>query len=610
MPGRHSEKALSLKEDERNMVKNLHVFILLAALAVAVYANSFQNDFVWDDEYLITNNTHVQEPSVKHALLFFKDNLGKYGQDENNFFRPLQELSYMLDYTAWKMNPVGFHLTNLLLHILAAFFLFLAAFHICQSRTIGLISALLYLVHPLHTEAVTYIAGRADSLMAVFLLISFYFYILRKKAALSYIAFIFALISKETAIMFPVILLCYEAVFNEKGIRLTWPRYAPYLTITAGYIALRATVLNFKYPVAAISAGVGFYERLLTAFRALKEYFRLIVLPFDLHMERALVFSRSFFEKNVFISFLLFAVIVIVMFALKKKHKPAFFGLGWFFITIFPLSNIPFALNATMAEHWLYVPLIGIAVTAGYGLVRFAGIIAPRNREISNFLITVISFCVIIYLSAITISQNKVWRDSETLYNHTLRYAPESPRVHYNLGNTYREGGRLLDAEREYKISIELDPNFHSSHFNLGLTYTSMGDFETAITEFQKSAELEPGSYKSYNALGLAYKDKGEPDKAVLQYKKALELAPDYADAHNNLGDAYFNNDMYEEAEDEFRKALAINPSYAQALNNLGVSLITQGRAEEAVSAWKASLKINPQQPVITEYIMRNTADR
>ena len=586
-------------------MKHIHVFLILAIIGIAAYANSFQNDFLWDDEYLITNNTHVQAPSVKHALLFFKDNLGKYGQDNNNFYRPFQELSYMLDYAVWKLNPVGFHLGNLMLHLLAAFLLFLIAEQISGNQVIALISSSIYLIHPLHTEAVTYIAGRADPLMALFFLLSFYLY-LRRKSALSCLSFVCALLSKEIAIMLPVILIFYGWVFEAAEDRKKkWQRYVPYLAIVAVYAALRTTVLNFRHPVADIPAGVGLYERVLTSFRVFKEYFRLIILPFDLHMERVLVFSKSIFEPEVFISALILAVVIISTFLLKKRHKLAFFGLGWFFITIFPLSNIPFALNATLAEHWLYIPLIGASIAAGYGLVALGRAISVKGY-LSGKITAILTICFIAYFSVLTIGQNAKWRDGETLYTYTLRYAGDSPRLHYNLGNAYRKAGQLAEAAQAYRASIAIDPTFHSSHFNLGLCYVATGNTNAAISEFKKAIELEPSHYKSYVALGLSYRDESRFDEAIAQYKKAIEIDSNYPEAYNNLGDVYFRRKMHKEAEQEFRRALAINPAYVEAWNNLGVSLVSQGRREEAVAAWNKSLQINPDQPIIKQYIGRN----
>src|SRR3989338_10995530 len=132
-------------------------------IGIAVYANSLQNDFVWDDEYLITNNTHVKSPSLTNVVQLFKDNLGKYGEDKNNFYRPLQELSYMIDYAVWGLNAAGFHLVNLLLHILTAFLLFLIIDEASRNKIAAVVASSFFFVHPLNVEAVAYIAGRADS---------------------------------------------------------------------------------------------------------------------------------------------------------------------------------------------------------------------------------------------------------------------------------------------------------------------------------------------------------------------------------------------------------------------------------------------------------------
>lgn len=566
------------------MKRPLHVFLILAIVGIAVYANSFQNDFIWDDEYLITKNTHVQSPSLKHSLQFFKDNLGLYGGDKNNFYRPLQELCYMLNYSICGLDPVGFHLVNLLLHLLVVYLAFLIISQISKNQPIALAASLLYLVHPFHVEAVAYIAGRADLLMACFFLLSVYLYIRYRQQGgklylyISAASFIFALLSKEIAIMLPIMLIFYDYAFpNEQREKKIKFRHVPYISIAAIYVALRTSMLNFKAPVAIMPEGIGLYERTLTFFKAFFEYVRLMILPFGLHMERRIPFAKSLFQPEVFFSTLFIVTVLVIMCYVRKRSRLAFFGLGWFFITIFPLSGIPMPMNAIVSDHFMYIPLIGVSLIAGLGIQQVAIFILrkskdedkkPRQARYAALLL----LPLILYFSFLTISQNTVWQDEMTFFKHTLKYQPNNPKLHLNFGNTYSE----------YKM------------------------YENALEEYETALRLKPEYAPAYNNMGHIYMERSAIDKAIELYKKAIHIEDDYADAHFNLGNAYEEKGMLDEALAEYKKTLEFAPPYAgNVWNNIGVVYNKMGRFDEAIGAFRKGLKIDPKDPYL-----RNNLDK
>ncbi|MFC1671801.1 tetratricopeptide repeat protein [Planctomycetota bacterium] len=589
-------------------IKTLHIFLIIAAIGIIVYANSFQNEFVWDDDYLVLYNTQVQDPSLKNALDLFGHNLAKHGQDVTSFYRPIQELSYMMDFSIWGFEAVGYHLTSLLLHIGVAFVLFLIAAQLSKDRITGLVASVLYLVHPLHTEAVTYIAGRADSLAALFALLAFYLYAMHRTletkpervtyVTLSSLSFVCALLSRENALILPALLLFYELTFvTEEKWKARIPRLLPFFSLTAIYGALRLTVLNFGHPVARIPEDVGFYERVLTFFRAFAGYVRLIFVPLDLHMERNPLYSRSILDPKVLVSVVLLAIVIGVTILLRKRRTLVHFGLGWFLITLFPSSNIPFVLNAPMAEHWLYIPLMGIAVT-GASLLTSAARALSKKEMTGDVLACVAAAAITVYFSVLTVIQNRTWHDNETLYTYTLQYG-ESPRVRYNLANTYRETGRFLDAIKGYEMVLTMDPSFYSAHFNLGLTYGALRDLDRAIAKFQQTLVLKKDHPGAYSAMGTAFMMKEMPEKAIECYTRAVEIKPDSKEVWYALGNVYSRQKQHDRAEKAFRRLAELDPGSHHVWNTLAECLRRQGKTKEAVETWKKSLEINPGQLTI-----------
>ena len=198
-------------------MKKQRIIVLVFLLGIGLYANTFGNSFVWDDELLVIRNGYIKDWS--HFPEIFKINLFHSISRKGNYYRPLQSLSLLFDYSLWGLRPFGYHLTNVLLHIANAVIIYFLIGMISRSRRISLLTALLFLVHPIHTQAVTYISGRADPLAAFFFLLAFYLYV--KSVALNKLApylgsllfFLLALLSKEAALIFPLTLLLYEFSF-------------------------------------------------------------------------------------------------------------------------------------------------------------------------------------------------------------------------------------------------------------------------------------------------------------------------------------------------------------------------------------------------------------
>ena len=258
--------------------------ILIIALGFAVYINSINGEFVWDDEHLIDRNLYIKDWSHIHKI-FTKDIRAGAGR-EGHCYRPFQMLTYMFDYSLWRLDVRGYHLTNILLHILVALSIFWLINILYDNWLLSLFTGMLFVAHPIHTEAVAYISGRADSLAALFMLLCLILYIkqIRSKGLslylLALLSYVLALLSRESSLIIPVLLILYHYCFKQ---RLKLGKLLPILGISFIYIVLRLTVLKSLLLNLPYSATL--WQRTPGFFVAITSYLRLLFLPFNLHME-------------------------------------------------------------------------------------------------------------------------------------------------------------------------------------------------------------------------------------------------------------------------------------------------------------------------------------
>ncbi|MFC1657928.1 tetratricopeptide repeat protein [Candidatus Omnitrophota bacterium] len=570
------------------MNRNQNIFacvILIIILGFAVYGNSLNGKFVWDDDPLIRDNVYIKNWSHLNKI-FTRDIMGGEGE-ESNFYRPLQVFTYMIDYSLWGFNARGYHQSNILFHILATLALFWFVTILFDSLPLALFTSLFFLIHPVHTEAVAYISGRSDPLALLFMLLCLIFYIkgLRERRAGFYLvallSYVLALLSRENSLVLPALLLLYHYSFKE---RLRVREFLPILSIAIIYVLLRFTILESL--LSNISITTTFFQRVPGFFVAITNYVRLILFPFNLHME----YGTGLFELSnpkaiagIFILFSLF------FYAVKKRNtnRLAFFSISWFFIALLPQSNL-YPINAYMAEHWLYLPSIGLFLLLAKGLVY-----ACQNKP-SRIPGIIVAVSLLVFYSSLTIMQNIYWREPLVFYEKTLQYATDKAKFYNNLGNIYYALDRREEAITAYSRAIELNPGYAKAYNNLGNIYYALDRREEAITAYSRAIELNPGYAKAYNNLGVLYNSIGRKQDAIISYKQAIESGLGYAEVYSNLGSVYYDINKHEEAMDLFKKAIEINPDFAGAYYNLANAYINLDKKQEAIELYQKAIELNP----------------
>jgi len=511
------------------MENKKHIFVYLSLTLIAFlcffsYGNSLNGKFIWDDNFMIVNNNFIKNWQGITKILT-KD-IG-YGVGQKvGFFRPLQLLTYMMDYSIWKLNPIGYHLTNIFLHILVGYAVFWLLNILYKNIFISLAASLFFIVCPAGVEAVAYIAGRADILATLFILLSFIFYL---KYIYSHkinfyiimlIAFIFALLSRENSLVFPLLLLSYHWIFKK---RLDFKSIAPFVLVIALYSMSRIFFIQV-YPVKTTTT---LFQRIPGFFYALCNYINLLIFPHDLHMEYGMKLFH-FSNPIAITGIVLLSVSIAIIFMVKETNKIIAFSLTWFIVGFLPMSNL-YPINAYMAEHWLYLPSIGFFSVLAY----LAYLLFKKNKIVSVILVLSLTY----FYSVLTIKQNNYWQEPISFFKRTLHYAPDSYNVYINMAVAYTDLGQTKEAIAAYKQAIEIAPKKAKAYSNLGGLYAKIGNNQEAERFIKKAIELDPNYISAYLNLATIYMNTGKIEEAITAYKQVAKIEPGNAKAYYSLGE-------------------------------------------------------------------------
>lgn len=548
------------------------VFITLFLLGVMFYANTFNNQLFWDDYNSITNNVYTQ--SWKFIPQYFSENLTAGAGISSNYWRPLLLFSFSIDYHIGKLNPFFYHLQSLLWHVLGAFLVYCLIFKIFKNKPAGFLASVLFLLHPLQTEAVTYVAGRADPMHAALMLLSFLFFYKYasdnrdiKWYAGSLLFFIGALLVKERAIIFPALIILYYLTLYPEPISYNWKKKVltilPYVGIAVIYLILRMTILHFTDTFnLGQPNNIGaenWYDKFLAYCNGITIYAGLLIYPAKLYMEKSISIPQSFFDAYVITGLAIIIGSLAGIILSFKRQKIFAFGMLWFWISLSPSFHV-YPIQGLLYEHWLYFPLIGIFTVASLKIIR---LIQSEKSETKKLTAIGIIIIIILSLGIRTIARNNDWDNPVRFYEKNVELGGISARVYTNLGMAYDDTKRHREAIETYKKAIELNGRLFQPWYNMG---------------------------NSYN-------ESGETEKAIQAYLKSTELNPYFLSAYNNLAGIYLNNKRYDEAIGILEKSLTVNSNSRQSLYNLGVIYYQKGDKNEAEKYFKKVLEEDPYNP-------------
>lgn len=564
-----------------NTLKKIALLFLVGFL---IYLPSFWNQFVWDDEQFIYKNEYVMTADVQK--IFTTNTIAGAGH-QSDYYRPLTTLSFAIDHGIWGLKPFGFHLTNTLLHIFAGIilFLFLKELTIEKKDRVAFFISLLFLIHPIQTEAVVYANSRGDSLFTLFAFLSLYtlalsfrqkkikFHIYDQTLQLGKVGLLFSssffyilsIFSKEIGIVtvgLQFLVVFVSIIHNHKSDFKKFVGHYIYLVgqiiIAGGYLWLRATVLNFQHSFNLYGTENVYTSslvvRLFTFSKIVWTYFRLLLIPFPLYMERSSQVITTFLNPFTIGLVLLLVLITGLAFLEWKQTKTVWilFSTAWFFGGLAPTSGI-IPINGLIYEHWLYVPMVGFFLF-WFSLFK---LFKPHPKIPPKITISLLSIISVI-LILLTIRQNYFWSSPIRLYEYLLQYT-ESARIHNNLAMAYSEVDRHRDAIQEYKKAIELADIYPQTHHNLGNTYRQLNQLDQAEQEFKKAIEMNPNFFISYPYLIELYIKQTKYETALELADTLIERSPNQIDWYLIRGQILIKLDQPEEANQSFAKALELS---------------------------------------------------
>jgi len=585
---------------------NYLVMFILFLLILITYGNIFDNEMVWDDEVFIMENPDIRDFSKISKFFVYPD----YG----GLYRPLKSIFMTVTFKIWGLNTFGYHLNGFLLHLVSTVLIFFISSKLFKKKGIGFLCAIIFAVHPIHTERVTGITAGFDLLGIAFYLFSFLLYIKfresdkRKYFYYSLLTFLLALLSSEEAISLPVLVLLYEVtsnhnkikeIFNKNTIKSLFKKSSSFFLILFFYLIIRFSVLGHIARRSTYIAG-SFYSTLLTMSRVILKYIGLLIFPINLSLNNTMSFSTSILELKILLS--LVVILLVLFYAFKQlskcsetlsPNKLISFAIFWFFITLLPFYNI-IPITSLYAERYLYIPSLGISmlIPIFYFKLKDTGYI-KGNGALRNIPTLILVFIIIVF-SIGTIRRNDDWQNAEILWKRTIETSSGYSGGYNNLGMLYFGQNKNQEALDLFSKAIELENDYAPAYNNLGRVYLEQGNYNKAFELFKKSIELDPEHPDPYNNLGIIYKKAGNYSMALKYYKIAISLKSEYYKAYYNIGTLYNDLEEYDKAISAFIEAIKIRPTYAQAHNNLGISLINVGDIEGAIAEFEKALRLNP----------------
>lgn len=553
------------------------VWIALVLASVVVYVPTLRNGFVWDDRDLVVGNPRIGSWERVGEIFTHTFTLSAaFGGVESKAYRPLFELSLLVDRSLWGLTSFGFHLTNLGLHVVNVVLLFRLMRGFVPSP-LATASVLLWAVHPVLTEGISLITGRNHPLFSLLVLAGL---LLWRKQPLGWAQVAgaaslmgAALLSHEMAIVFPLLALLVDVASTSRvpgsvwvALRRRWAGYLTLLIVGAAYLGLRLTVVSMGPTLDPGTVMEDLGPRLLLTVRVVAGYVALVAFPLWLSIGRGsdLRFPASPLDDVVLASFGLLAAMAGIAWWLWRRTPLPAYGLLWFAALILPVSNVlPF--YAIMAERYLYLASAGVIL---FGVSSGALLLRSGHRAVS-LSATAVVLLLAGLLGVRTVLRNVDYRDDGTLVASSLRATPNSAVLLIGLGAGLRSEGQYAEAVRVYREAIRLKPDSVVAWNDLGVAYGNQGQYAEAVQAFEESIRLKPIYATTWNNLGAAYAHQGLYAEAVQAYREAIRLEPGFAVAWYNLAFAYFRLNKRPQAEQVYQHLKVLDPAQAEALRQL-----------------------------------------
>tara|TARA_B100001964_G_scaffold95456_1_gene106947 strand:+ start:16 stop:1713 length:1698 start_codon:yes stop_codon:yes gene_type:complete len=539
--------------------------VLIIALNLLVYANTLKVPFQFDDVRFIEKNKYILEPLDINSLF------------ETYFLRGIVRWSYAVNHLIGEFNVIGYHMVNLSVHIIISvlFFIVLRNLYLNSRWNLPLLAALLFSLHPVQIESVTYLMSRSGLLATFFYLLAFYFFINstqnfpgnKTKTVVflitALICFLLGLGSKLTIVTLPIMLIIYLFVININKISVLsvarqykWLLVGVLAAFTLFLIRKAFFTKNGLFGVSGMAIEqYGRWGYFMTEVKAFYSYYlKLLLLPVNFNVNPDFPFSSSLWHTICLLTLALFGLFYLVKYS--KKLPLLIFSTLWIFVTLSPTSSfIP--LNDLVAEHRIYLPSLGFFIAISLAIVH------PRRLPEMLKIVSVLT--LVILFSILTVQRNSVWNSAISLWEDAVKKSPHHVRSYLNLGRAYYYEKMFHKAITAYEKANNINNFYFESHYNLGTIYYELENLDKAVKEFSTALQLDENLSEAYINLGNIYMDKKEYETAINMFKSAIHRQAICSVCFRNIAIIYYYHlKDYKKAMFYFKQTLRLDPEQKQ----------------------------------------------
>lgn len=621
-------KNFSKKQKKQNTSKSLITYLYIVAIIIVTFFSflpSLFNNFTnWDDNVFVTENPDIRGFSVVNIKAVWTSS---YVCN----YQPITMLTYMLDYTIFKLNPFGYHLTNLIVHLLNCLLVYYLIYLISANSTVAFITSVFFGIHPLRVESVAWIAERKDMVSGFLFLISVVLYLhyvknrscgLRidgkksdielnplsfkkepkyknqnefKKSykfyILSLLFFLLSLLAKPMAVTLPVVLLTFDFLVGRKFDKGSILEKIPFLGLS---IIFSIITLMIQETGGAIPRIFPFYYKMLIASHGVIFYILKLIIPIKLS---ALYPHPDPYGTNLplffYISPIIIILIVYIIFKKLHKNRNFIFGILFFIITISPVIQLIPVGSAIAADRYTYIPFIGLFYIVSLFLPWLYFEKCRNNINIRSILI-IFFICVIAVFSALTYKRCKVWKSDLILWDDVITKYQTSALAYLSRGIAYLDEKNYEKAISDFDIALKLQPGYGDVFFSRGIAFMNLLRLEQALDDFDIAINKDPKKADGYHNRGNVYLLMKKYDKAILDFNKAIELDKRKSDFYYSRAIAYASIDENDKVITDIDSALSVNPKDTEAYLIRGDAFFKKQDYEKAVSDYSKAISLNP----------------
>ncbi|MBI4547980.1 MAG: tetratricopeptide repeat protein [Ignavibacteriae bacterium] len=590
----------------RSPSKGLLLVLIIVCIAI-VYAQAVRFEFVtYDDiDLVVQNTTYLSD--LSNLFTSFTTHIFSSHRAEGVYYRPILMVTYILDYQLWSLNPLGYHLTNIVLHCVTAILVFLLINQIIQNNFLALSTSLLFALHPIQTESVAWVAGRNDVLLGIFIVLMMVFYTRYRASernrtlyvSLTALSYTLAIFTKESGVFYIFLLPLYDMCVLHIPLRQvvslrSFLKYLWVVIVLIGYFLIRLVVFEEFLGAERLYGGyIAFWDRILMIPIMVSVHLAFLVFPVHLSVTHPLDQLIWIRQPWVTLAVAFTLLLLVAIWWTWSRDRIFCYGLLWLTVGLLPALNI-IPVAVPILEHRLYVPMVGFAIALSRGLLLLSESLS--KVKVFRFVTAV----VILVLALLSYQRLPVWQNSISLWTDAISKEPMGSRSYLNLAGTYfdlQQYDKTIELLKKY---IELKPDDSFGYSKLRQTYYLVGQYEQAALVCRQMITLNPRNQHRYIEAAKLYEQFNLVDSALALYNEALNVDSTFVDVHYHRGALLERQGDFSNAERAYRAALRLNPGHTVSHIALGKLYAQRGDLQQAILSLELGIRSGkPSQEIV-----------